>query len=59
MIDYIEYREDLQVLEGTADSKPNEADIIAKANEDGWNAFDVNIWFDTQMGFWRFDATIS
>lgn len=56
----VEYRTQahLMDLDGTSDDEPTELEIKAHALSRGFDATDVNIFFDNMMKFWRFSAKI-
>ena len=45
-------------LEGSADNKPNESEIIEHAKSQGFELKNIEIWFDNLEKFWRFDAIL-
>lgn len=44
--------------EGTDDEKPKIEDIEVILKNEGWGVFNVDIWFDTMQGFWRWNCDI-
>jgi hypothetical protein len=46
------------VAEGTSDVKPIESDIVFLLNIEGWEAINIQIFYDHMMGFWRWCCDI-
>ena len=44
--------------EGTSEKKPNVKDIEALLKAENWLVYDVDVWFDSMQGFWRWDCNI-
>jgi hypothetical protein len=45
--------------EGTADDEPMLIDVYSHLAEHGWQAHDIDIWFDNMQKVWRWVCTIS
>ena len=45
-------------LEGTADTKPEESEIVESAKAKGFTLDNIDIWFDSMQFFWRFSADL-
>jgi len=46
-------------LEGTADNEPNKDEIIKHAKEKNYKLKNLQVWFDSMQGFWRFGADLA
>ena len=53
-----EYRYLEMWLEGSADNKPSESEIIEYAKGRGFELENIKIWFDNFQEFWRFNADL-
>ena len=53
-----EYRYLEMWLEGSADNKPSESEIIEYAKGRGFELKNIKIWFDNFQKFWRFNADL-
>ena len=53
-----EYRYLEMWIEGSADNKPSESEIIEHARGRGLELKNVKIWFDNFQEFWRFNADL-
>ena len=53
-----EYRYLEMWLEGSADNKPSESEIIEHAKSRGFELKNIEIWFDNFQKFWRFNADL-
>ena len=53
-----EYRYLEMWLEGSADNKPSESEIIEYAKARGFELKNIKIWFDNFQKFWRFNADL-
>ena len=48
----------LMDAEGMHDAKPTEAEINALLNKEGYEGYDIEIWFDKVMQIWTWAASI-
>lgn len=44
--------------EGTSDDKPEINDIKILLKSENWNIYNIDIWYDTMQGFWRWNCNI-
>lgn len=56
----VEYRSQQHemLVEGTADFKPTENQIMEHGAKNGFFVTDIEIWFDNMQGFWRWNGNI-
>lgn len=56
----VEYRSQQHemLVEGTSDFKPNENEIMEHGAKNGFFVTDIEIWFDSMQGFWRWNGNI-
>lgn len=57
---FVEFRTQshLMDMDGTSDTKPTIEEIQEYGLKEGWEITNINIIFDTMMGFWRFNGDI-
>ena len=57
---FVEFRTQshLMDMDGTSDTKPTIEEIQEYGLKNGWEIFNINIIFDTMMGFYRFNGDI-
>ena len=56
----VEYRSQQHemLVEGTSDFKPTENEIMEHGAKKGFFVTDIEIWFDSMQGFWRWNGNI-
>jgi len=48
----------LMDAEGTSDKKPTALAVQILLSKEGWCCSEIDIWFDTMQGFWRWSCEI-
>jgi len=56
----IEYRtqQHEMIVEGTCDDKPTLPEIMEHGAKNGFFVSDIEMWFDSMQGFWRFNGNL-
>jgi len=44
--------------EGSSDEEPSKQDVEKHLEFEGWASYNIDIWYDSMMGFWQWNCDI-